>query len=152
MTVYRITLTQYTDKLVASGRSARWNGKGTFLIYTAGSIALACLENLAHRVGTDTSKADFSVMEIEVPDTIRVKSITKDYLQKLHQNWHHVKQYPLTQHIGDKWIDEAKELILKVPSAIINNEYNYLFNPRHPDFGKLAIKNVSPFSFDQRIL
>lgn len=152
MRVFRITLSRYTDQLVASGRPARWNGKGTFMIYTAGSIALACLENLARRAGTDTSKADFSVMEIEIPDKLAVKVITKETLAKAHPEWYRVRQYPLTQQMGDQWLNESKEPVLKVPSVIINHEFNYLLNPRHPDFLNIKIKEVSPFTFDQRIL
>ena len=51
MLVYRITKTMYADRLVASGGAARWNSRGQFVIYTAATRALACLENVVHRSG-----------------------------------------------------------------------------------------------------
>jgi RES domain-containing protein len=41
--------------------------------------------------------------------------------------------------------------VLKVPSAIIDLEYNYLLNPAHPDFEKIKIRSVNKFTFDPRL-
>jgi RES domain-containing protein len=51
MEVYRISLARWTTALTASGNAARWNSKGKFVIYTASSAALACLENVVYRSG-----------------------------------------------------------------------------------------------------
>ncbi len=45
----------------------------------------------------------------------------------------------------------SKSAVLKVPSSIIQQEYNYLVNPAHKDFSKIIIKTVDPFVFDERI-
>jgi len=39
----------------------------------------------------------------------------------------------------------------KVPSTIIREEFNYLINPRHPDFKKLSIGSAQKFAFDPRM-
>jgi len=42
-------------------------------------------------------------------------------------------------------------LVLKVPSAVVQEEYNYLVNPNHRDFHKVKIIAVEPFTFDERL-
>ena len=67
MEVYRICLAEYAKGLFASGARGRWNVKGSFVIYTAGSRALACLENVVHRSG-EGLQSIFKVLVIHVPD------------------------------------------------------------------------------------
>lgn len=43
-------------------------------------------------------------------------------------------------------------MILKVPGTFIREEFNYLINPLHPDFNKLAIGNPQQFVFDPRVI
>ena len=76
-------------------------------------------------------------------------TITK--LAKLNANWHKVINYPITQLLGDTWLRKMETAVLKVPSAIIDMEYNYLLNPAHPDFEKIKISSVSKFTFDPRL-
>jgi RES domain-containing protein len=40
---------------------------------------------------------------------------------------------------------------LRVPSAIVEGEFNYLLNPRHDDFVQIKIATPEPFSFDPRM-
>jgi hypothetical protein len=42
--------------------------------------------------------------------------------------------------------------ILAVPSAIIPIEFNYLINPRHPDFSRISVGKPETFHFDKRLL
>jgi len=149
MYVYRITLTKYANSLYASGYAARWNSKGTRLIYTAQSRALACLENLVHRGGRGVN-AVFSTMKIEIPDNTSIKKIR---LSELPESWPLTssQSYQPTRMIGDQWIQASTSCILKVPSALIKEEYNYLLNPAHPDFTKIKVVSVTSFSFDERL-
>jgi RES domain-containing protein len=48
------------------------------------------------------------------------------------------------------WLNGATTAILKVPSAIIKKEYNYLINPQHPDFKSIKLTGTEDFSFDIR--
>lgn len=147
MTVYRICLEKWAHQLTASGFPARWNSKGTFVIYTAGSRALACLENVVHRSGEGLNK-DFRVMVINIPDTLQ---ITEIYKENLPENWTSIQAYSDCQKIGDTWIRERKTAVLRIPSSIIQKEYNYLINPNHPDFQQIKLAQIEPFIFDSRI-
>lgn len=53
---------------------------------------------------------------------------------------------------GDDWIDNANRPVLRIPSAIIPPEYNYLINPKHPLFNKLKIGAPVNFSLDPRFV
>src|SRR5438876_4625321 len=127
MITYRITLTKYADKLFASGNAARWNSKDVKVIYTAGSRALACLENVVHRNSRGLQES-FRTILIEIPDSLKIIVIEKS---KLIPEWQNFANMPYTQQLGDKWVKDATSAILQVPSVIIPEEYNYILNPAH---------------------
>lgn len=147
MQVFRIALAKYAGSLVASGRAARWNPNEVDVIYAAGSRSLACLENVVHRNQIGLNNA-FQVMTIEIPDDIIVLTIE---LKKLPADWVEFENMPLTQEMGESWILEGKSAVLKVPSSIIPAEYNYLINPKHPDFKLVKLLKSEAFVFDKRI-
>lgn len=147
MLIYRILLTKYIDRFVASGRIARWNSDDVEIIYTASSRSLACLENAVHRSQAALSHL-FSVLTIDCPDTLKVKIVS---LNDLPLQWTDFDQMFFTQNIGDKWVQEKETAILQVPSSIISEEVNYLLNPNHKDFAKIKVIKSQPFIFDSRI-
>lgn len=146
MNVFRITKEAYSTNLTASGYPARWNTKGAFVIYTAESRSLACLENLVHRSG-EGDNALYKVMVIEIPDTLKVDTID---LSNLKKDWKKVENYSYCQAFTSVWITGKKTPVLKVPSVIIKNEFNFLINPNHPDFKKIKLVNTDDFIFDTR--
>ena len=151
MLVYRISQTRYANSLEAPVFSARWNPDGQKMIYTAGSVALACLENLAHRSGTNLNTANFSIASISIPNKLKVEEISLEELIAISANWDSVANYPITQKIGSKWLESLSSAILRIPSAIVPMENNFLLNPYHPDFSRIKIGAVSDFRFDPRL-
>jgi RES domain-containing protein len=147
MLVYRITQTKYAGKLIASGRAARWNPNDIWMIYTACSRSLACLENAVRRSQAGLS-ALFSIMTIEVPDHIKIKTIP---LNDLPVDWTDYNLMYVTQRIGGTWINEHETAILKIPSSVIEEEVNYLLNPDHRDFEQIKVIKIQPFVFDKRL-
>lgn len=147
MLVYRIVLNQYADSLKASGRAARWNANEIEMIYTSSSRSLACLENVVHRGQLGLNQV-FSVMTIQLDDNIPKEKIQ---LKDLPQDWKEFYQMPLTQTIGGNWISKNKTAILEIPSSIVEEEVNYLINPKHPDFNFVKLIKTDPFVFDKRI-
>ncbi|CAD5279149.1 MULTISPECIES: RES family NAD+ phosphorylase [unclassified Imperialibacter] len=147
MKVYRITLAKFSTGLYASGFVARWNSKGTFVIYTAGSRSLACLENLVHRSGEGLD-GGFRVMTIEIPDDLAIDRVV---LNDLPVNWKEFSQRVSTRVMGDKWVANGKAAVLKVPSAIITEEFNYILNANHREFNRIKLISSDEFSFDRRL-
>ena len=148
MLLYRITHTKYaTGELYASGRSGRFNSEGRKVIYTAGSISLALLENMVHSKGEGLEDL-FRTLVIYAPEDIDVTAIAK---KDLPAGWNSDHSYCHTQPIGDAWFDNATTAILRVPSAIVPQEYNYILNTEHPDFKKIITVDVLPLYADSRI-
>ena len=147
MEVYRICLAKYADALVASGMRGRWNLKGSFVIYTAGSRALACLENVVHRSGEGLND-QFRTVVIGIPDDIIIESIAPEVLPL---GWQLTKNYPVCQSFGNDWYSRRTSAVLRVPSFIIPEEYNFILNTIHPDFQSINIMSTEAFFFDPRI-
>jgi RES domain-containing protein len=98
----------------------------------------------------NTNFKDYAIaldlMYISLPDE---QSITEIDLRHLKNNWKYDFEY--TRYMGDEFIKQKESLILKVPSAIIQEEYNCLANPLHPDFKKIKIIKTKSFWPDERL-
>jgi len=147
MLVFRIVKEQYAYNLqTASGLRNRWNADGQFVIYTTSSRALACLENLVHRSRSGADRI-FKTMVIDIQDKLPQKEIK---LKNLPENWRHSFCQQCLQ-IGMQWYISNETPVLKVPSSIIPEEWNYILNVRHPQFNRIRLINTEAFLFDQRI-
>ena len=147
MLIFRICLDNWASELKASGLPARWNSKGKLVIYTAENRSLACLENLVHRGGLGDNRL-FKILSIPIPVSIKINEVTQKQLPK---DWQKYSNYSLCQKIGDQWIENLSSLILKVPSSIVPQEYNFLINPLHKEFERIKIVSVEDFIFDGRL-
>lgn len=134
---------------MASGMPARWNSSGVRVIYTSASRSLACLENVVHRGSTDL-RSPFVLMTITIPDDLPIKEVS---IEQLQEDWNRSGEaaYLLCRPFGDGWYKRADSAVLKVPSAIIPEESNYLLNQDHLDFTKISIKPAESFIFNGRI-
>jgi len=72
-------------------------------------------------------------------------------LRDLPKNWRAEPAPKRLWTLGDEWLDSGKSAVLRVPSAIVVGEFNYLLNPLHPDFFKLRIHDPEKFSIDKRL-
>jgi RES domain-containing protein len=150
MTIYRLCRQKYANDL--SGRGAelsggRWNGKGIAALYTSSSRALCAIEIIVH-VPAGIVPQDYYMVTIELPDNAAIKTLS---IRDLPENWNRNPISALSQRIGDTFFAERKALVLKAPSAIIKDEWNYIINPAHKDFGKVKILSAEPFTFDLRL-
>jgi RES domain-containing protein len=123
----------------------RWNSVGVRVAYASESIALASLEVL---VGLQNSSvlASYFLISAQI-DEASVETLP---LVSLPANWRNHPPAPDTQAIGDLWVVEQRSLVLRVPSAIVEAESNYLINPAHPDFGRIKASPPMPYAFDAR--
>ncbi len=148
MIVYRISNTAYNDDISGSGakiNGSRWNSKGVAALYTSQFISLAVLEMLVNTNFKDYATL-LDLMYINFPDG---QSITNIDLKNLKSNWKDDFEY--TRYMGDEFFKQKESLILRVPSAVIQEEYNYLANPLHPDFPKIKIIKTKSFWPDERL-
>ena len=149
MLVFRLSRKKYAAVLSGKGASRsenRWNSKGTEIIYSSESIALAMAEIAVH-LTVATLPTDFVMLEIRIPDDLRIISVNE---KSLPVGWNNFPHFVSTQKIGDNFITSNDFCVLKVPSAIVKADYNYLINPHHPDFLKIQIVNSYDFPLDKR--
>ncbi|MFD1872901.1 RES family NAD+ phosphorylase [Hymenobacter bucti] len=147
MEVFRISAPRYAQRLTASGVANRWNTAGQYIIYTAATASLACLENVVHRSG-EGLQAPFKLMRLVIPDQVLIEEVPAEMLPA---DWQQVTSYPQCQEIGSAWYQLRRSAVLKVPSAIITSEANYLLNTSHPDFEQVKLLGTEDFIFDPRI-
>jgi RES domain-containing protein len=150
MEVFRLVRKKYPISLSGKGASitgARWNSKGTEIIYCAQSRALAMAEVLVH-LSLATLPNDFTMVTINIPDTILIEILNSRILKKDWAVFPCTFETPL---VGDDFIRRNESCVLKVPSAVVKGDFNYLINPYHQDFDKIAIIEQNDFPFDRRI-
>jgi RES domain-containing protein len=149
MEVFRIAKTTFSQKLSASGSANRWNMKNQQVIYAGSSRSLSTLELIVHK-GAVVPSEKYQVMIISIADedTLYKQVHVKD----LPRNWRTFTAYATLQKIGARWINSQESLILKVPSAIIPQEYNYVINTEHPDFPrKVQLVRTEAYFWDSRL-
>lgn len=66
----------------------------------------------------------------------------------LPQNWRSDPAPDALKRIGDEWLTKARSPVLRVPSALVPEEYNFLLNTQHPWFQRLSFGDPAPFRFD----
>ncbi len=92
---------------------------------------------------------DLVAMEIEVPDDSPSETVDD---ADLSADWNRVEDHPACLAIGRRWARAGGHLVLRVPSAVIPAEANYLLNPRHPEAGRVIVAAARDFAFDPRLL
>lgn len=150
MTVYRLVRGKYALDLSGIGASLfgyRWNSKGIKAVYTASSRALAMAEVLVH-LPLNFLPDNYLMLEIEIPNGIKIDEVD---VSTLKENWNSFPHPAENQEIGDDFFRNNKTCVLKVPSAVVKGDFNFLLNPNHPDMKKIRIVNTSDFPFDKRI-
>jgi len=150
--VYRLTLEKHTrdpdDLLTGEGArlyAGRWNHKGTALVYAASHVSLAVLEALVH---SETLPANMVLVAYDLPET---PAPGVRWPASLPRNW---AAYPFpkaTQDIGTAWAKSRAQLALRVPSAVVPHEMNWLLNPHHTAIATVKATVLGPFSFDGRL-
>jgi len=150
MEVFRIAKETFSKKLTASGRSNRWNFDDEFVIYTGCSRSLSTLELIVHANAVSPAFS-YKVMIISIADE---ENLFTHILQaNLPKDWRNMTAYPSLQQLGSAWYQGNQSLVLKVPSAVIPKEYNYLVNFNHPDFKKkVSLVRTKDYFWDERLV
>lgn len=150
MIVFRLIKEEYKNDLSGKGAEragARWNSKGHAMLYTSESRAL-CTAEVAVHTPLGNIPLNYFLISIDIPDTI-------DFLElkiiDLSSDWKSLPHSNSTQLIGDQFLEERKCMVMKVPSVVVQGDYNYLLNPAHILFSKIKIVKTEPFEFYERL-
>jgi len=150
MQVFKIARDVYAKAITASGAANRWNREGQMVSYAASSRALATLEMVARRAAIMPT-LPYKMMVITMADDPSLYREVPRSSLPLH--WYRMDAYPQLQAIGAKWYEERQSLVLKVPSAIIPQESNYIINTNHPEFAAaVQLETSENYFWDSRLL
>ena len=142
MIVYRIGKTKHANDLSGEGakmNGGRWNHKNQPCVYTSESRALSLLEYTVN-VNIEEIPRALSVTTIEIPDSeILILNVAL-----LPGDWKSVPAPSSTKDFGTKILNTSTKAVIKIPSSILEEEFNYILNPLHKknDFKILEIKDL----------
>ena len=132
----------------ASMHGGRWNSKGTPVVYTSASVSLAILEKLVHSEGKVSALLGCVMFELTIPDNL-VWIVPP---ASLPAGWDTSAGATELKPFGDAWVSAAQTPVMRIPSAVVATEFNFVLNPRHPEFPRLAIGGRQPLPIDPRLL
>lgn len=149
MKVYRISTPEYVRDLTGEGarlHGGRWNHKGTACLYTSESRALALLEYSVN-VNTADIPRVLSIATIEIPED----NIYAVAVENLPDSWKDNPAPAAAKDFGTQLLNIEKYPIIRIPSAVITDEYNYLLNPALLQQPLFYLADVTDFKYDRRI-
>ena len=150
MIVYRLAKSKFSHELSGKGAEksgGRWNSRGVAMVYTSDSRAL-CTTEVAVHLPLGLLPSDYKIISIEIPDSIKILTLP---VSNLPADWNSIPHSGSTQEIGDEFIRQSRSAVLKVPSAVVPGDFNFLLNPNHKDFLQISIKETGDFGFDSRL-
>jgi RES domain-containing protein len=124
----------------------RWNGPGVAMVYASSSISLAIHEIIVHL--SDFGEwvfRDFCAIEIKFDESL------VEIPNSLPETWRNDPYSDEAREFGNRWIHEQRSLALRVPSALIPLENNYLMNPSHPAIISIEKPNIITLDLDPRL-
>ena len=123
----------------------RWNHLGTEMVYTATSPALAALEFFVH-LDPNYAPDDLLLAEAAVPDDL----VEQLDLALLPARWRQLNNLACRD-LGSGWAANGRSVALKVPSVVVDGDWNVLLNPKHANFKKIKLNAPKPFHYDARM-
>lgn len=151
--VWRIAVDapEYTaDDMTGAGArltGGRWNRAGTPVVYTASSIALACLETLVH-INAGGLPLNRYLVRYDIPgDVFAAATIATNPPV----GWDALPAGRVSLDLGEAWAGEGATALLIVPSIMVPEETNILINPAHADAARIRASKLRKFVYDGRL-
>ena len=148
MQLFRISKEKNACNLSGTGGlyyDGRWHKLGTKILYFSEHISLAKLEVLANSI---IRPKNMVLITINVKQPFSMKHLKLDDLPN---SWDGYPYLESVQLLTSNWIEHQESLLLKVPSAQAQYEYNYLMNPLHSEMKNVELISVEPIKFDRRL-
>jgi RES domain-containing protein len=133
----------------AEKTGGRWNRKGTPLLYTSSSIALACLETIVHLAGGVPLPLNRYLVQLVIPPDAWRRRVKFD--RPAHVGWDASPPGLVSMDWGAQWARSAKSLLAEVPSIVVPEECNVLINPAHASAARLEVRKVRQWRYDVRL-
>lgn len=147
--VWRVSNKRYADSAFTGEGARLWGGRfnspGTPAVYASGSLSLALLEILVQT--SDRSYLDKMILfRVDIPQQL----IHTPSRNELPNQWNRIPAGKISQVFGDSWIVSRTSPVLRVPSVVVPQEFNYVINPQHDLFDKINISEPRSLPLDSR--
>ena len=144
MILWRISRHRDLSETGGLRAAGRWHYAGHPIVYLAETPAAALLEVCVHTSANDVPP-EFTLLKIEGPN-VNVPSIEK---KELPQDWR--TRLEVSRNLGTAWLKKNESTLLRVPSALVPETVNFLFNPSDTQAKKFHITDVFSYPFDPRL-
>ncbi len=128
-------------------RGGRWTPRGFPAVYTAQTESLAALEQFV-QLGDEGQNIQFICFKVEITEEVRIEEID---VGSLPANWKDTPAPDSLKAYGADWLARGESAVLKVPSALISSECNFILNTLHSDFHRIIIGTPEGFCYDPRM-
>ena len=144
MVLWRISRHRDLSGLGGLKVPGRWHYAGQPIVYLAGTPASALLEVCVHTSANDVPP-EFTLLKVEGPD-VKIPVVKPG---ELPHDWRTGQE--ATRDLGTAWLRKNQVVLLQVPSAIVPETANFLFNPSHVDAAKFFVAEAFSYPFDYRL-
>ncbi len=145
--LYRAAHGPGLDGIGGTIANGRWHAQGKRVVYFGATPAIVALEKLAH-INPDLLPGDLRLGCFGFGKAVHPAKI--EDRSPLPENW--IGNESATQKLGTDWLRAGSGCVLKVPSVLLPEETNYVFNPQHEDAQHLHCVSERAFSFDARLI
>jgi len=121
------------DGVGAKRSGGRWNNPGRACCYLASTVSLGLLEIMVH-LQNYKALQDYIVFSVNFDESDCLDLPAS----QLPENWSAPVAPPSVSAIGDLWLSGLTSPLLKIPSAVVGLENNYLLNPEHTDCDRIV--------------
>jgi RES domain-containing protein len=150
LVVYRISKVAYPvfDGMGAALEGGRWNSPGRAVVYGSEALSGSLLEILVHAGRLLKLPGRHHYARAFVPEDVAVEVVTGEEVAGWDED-----PSPTAAAFGDRWYDERRTAILRVPAVSARPFGTHLLlNPTHPGFGRIRIEAPVPIEWDARLL
>jgi RES domain-containing protein len=144
MLLWRISRHRDLSGIGGLRAGGRWHYAGQPVVYLSENPASALLEVCVHTAANDVPP-EFTLLRIEGPE-LEIPAIAETALP---DGWQ--TRFEITRSLGTDWLRKKEAVLLKLPSSIVPQTTNSLFNPLHPDAARFQIVEALTYPFDGRI-
>ena len=135
------------DPTGATRFPGRWHAIGQPVLYFSSSLALAVLELRANGVPFALLREAFHYSQIDVPlNRVDFEAVPPSFFSF---DWAH--QIDRSRAYGTAWHNELRTQFLKVSSAALSSEMNYVLNAKHAGFAAIRFSKPKPIPLDARL-
>jgi RES domain-containing protein len=126
----------------------RWSPKNIPIVYGSEHLSLAVLEFRVNQGGYDPD-GQYVYFQFKFDEALleRVEAPPANWLTRFKEDG----STTAAQAFGERWFLEKRSAILSVPSTVIRIERNFVLNPQHSDFEKVAIAPAEKLNLDPRL-